>query len=125
MAVVECNPGRCTLRLPGLTLTPGVDMINDDERRWPEVPVEDEPGRPDEADDLELPGDDMDDLDLPAEDPLEDLPDDYKDVPEPLVDGDETDPDGARESWDDRLRQPGLSKDEYEAKHGSPTDRKQ
>ena len=100
-------------------------MFNDDERQWPDVPVEDEPKRPDEADDLELPGDDVDDVDLPAEDPYGDLPDDYKDVPEPLVDGDETDLDGAGEAWDDRLRQPGLSKDEYAENHSSPTDRKQ
>lgn len=111
-------------------------MFNDDERQWPDVPIEDEPGLPDEQDELELPGDDpfedvpIDDEpglpdELPGDDPYEDVPDDMEDVPEPLIDDEDRSlgaSGGARASRD---RQPGLSKDEFEEQHGSPTDRRQ
>lgn len=87
----------------------------DDDRRWPEVPIEDEPERPEEPDELELPG----------EDPREDLPDDFEDVPEPLDGDDESSLGGSTDPRAARNRQSGLSKDEYEADEGSPTERKQ
>jgi hypothetical protein len=51
-------------------------MSDDAERRRPEVPPREEPERPGEPDEIELPGND----------PREDLPEDHEDEPEPLPD---------------------------------------
>ncbi len=99
-------------------------MFNDDERQWPDVPIDDEPGLPDEQDELELPGEaPFEEIDIEDIPDVEDLPD--EDIQEPLIDDDEMQ---VRESAGESSassRQVSISKDQYEEKHSSPTDRKQ